>query len=188
MLRLTGAGVLPPLTISGSRECSPTSTNSGANLLELRSERPDAFSLWNIESDQMRRVALALRWSRTCKDIRHFGANGAGNPHRPELEAPAIGTSRTPEDSSPKIQLQVVGQLLRSFEMIVSMLVEVWVSVSHRFRSRSSEHNLKIYRLQAVVDVSVDHSWRACNAFPRAKASFDAVSGFVLEEDGQDSS
>src|SRR5437763_14989048 len=72
-----------------------------------------------------------------------------------------------------------------SFQMGVTAAVELVVGVAHRFRARAAEHHLEVDRLEALVDVAVDHAGRAGDAFPGPAADVAGPGAPVLAEGGQ---
>src|SRR5919201_1604884 len=63
--------------------------------------------------------------------------------------------------------------------------VELLIGITHRLRARLAEHNLKINRLEALVDIAVDDAGRAGDAFPGPELDVDAPAAFVLDERGE---
>src|SRR5438270_671459 len=72
-----------------------------------------------------------------------------------------------------------------SFQVGVAAAIELVVGVAHGFRARAAEHYLEVDRLEALVDVAVDHARRAGDAFPGPEADVEAPAAFVLDERGE---
>src|SRR5215211_4812766 len=67
-------------------------------------------------------------------------------------------------------------------EMRIAALVEVVVGVAHGLRLGAPQHDLEVYRLQAVVLVAVDDAGRARDAFPRTEPRGQPLAALVLDE------
>src|SRR5689334_7359941 len=97
---------------------------------------------------------------------------GSASTERTARQPSGRGTARAPANSF-------------SSEVRVAPLVEIIVGVAHGLRARAAEHDLEIHRLEAIVDVAVDHARWTGDAFPRTKADVEAASALVLDESGQ---
>ena len=69
--------------------------------------------------------------------------------------------------------------------MIFAAFVKFFVGVAHCFRLTATQHDLKPDRLEAGIIVTVNHTGRAGNAFPRAEPSGQAFTRLVLHKDVQ---
>src|SRR5438067_3411895 len=72
-----------------------------------------------------------------------------------------------------------------SFQVGVAAAIELVVGVAHGVGARAAEHHLEVDRLEALVDVAVDHARRAGDAFPGPEADVKAPAAFVLDERGE---
>ena len=64
-----------------------------------------------------------------------------------------------------------VGPFLQGFsgvQMRGAPTIELVIGIPHRLGAAASQHDLKIDRLEALVLITVNDTWRAGNAFPRA--------------------
>src|SRR5437773_3733036 len=67
-------------------------------------------------------------------------------------------------------------------EVCGAVLVQLLVRVAHQVRPGHADHDLEIHRLEAVVDIAVDHARRTGDAFPGSEPDVDAPPVLVLDE------
>src|SRR6185437_1295207 len=73
-----------------------------------------------------------------------------------------------------------------SIQMRVTMAKELVIRITHRLRLSSTQHDLDIDRLEAVILEPMDDACRTRKTIPGSHALGDAMPRLILDEDGED--
>src|SRR3954470_15220619 len=169
------AGLMPCVVVAPRRSVYPAGDDLATASEPIAPEAPALFSTttgWPRLSESFAPTPRAMR-SRAPP-----GANGEMR----RIGLVGYGCAQAP---CAMRRVRIKSRRISALQVRVAPLVERVVRVAHRLGARAAEHDLEVHRLQALVDVAVDHTRRAGDAFPRPELDIDALAALVLDEGGK---